>query len=388
MKLRSIRSVSVRGKRVLVRAELNVARNASGRITDDSRLKAVVPTIAWLRSHGARVVIATHLGRPDGKVVKAMSTKTLTRPLSSALRTPVQFVDQSVGPKAETASAALKNGEVLLLENVRFNPGEEKDDASFSHALSLLADIFVLECFGTAHRKHASVVGVGRYLPSYAGFRFEEEVTVLSKVLEHPKRPLVIILGGAKISTKITLIGSILKRADALLLGGALANTILKAKGMQIGASLNEPDMIRLVRVLNLTDTSLHIPVDVMVSAPGSKPHVRAVGGVQHRESILDIGPDTVELFARIIKSAKTIVWNGPMGKFEQRPFDRGTTQIAKVVGRSRAYTVVGGGETVDALERVHALKKVDFVSTGGGAMIEFLEGKHLPGVELVRDYR
>ena len=388
MKLRSLRSVSVRGKRVLVRAELNVARNASGRITDDSRLKAVVPTIAWLRKRGARVVIATHLGRPDGKVVKSMSTRTLVRPLVRALRTKVKFVDQSAGMKAVAASKELKNGNVLLLENVRFNPGEEKDDASYAHALSLLADIFVLECFGTAHRKHASVVGVGRYLPSYAGFEFEEEVRVLSKVLEHPKRPLVAILGGAKISTKITLIGTLLKRVDALLLGGALANTILKAKGIQIGASMNEPDMVRLVRVLDLTDTRLHIPVDVMVSSPNSKPCVRAVGAVQSRESILDIGPDTVELFSRVIKGAKTIIWNGPMGKFEQRPFDRGTKLIAKSVGVARAYTVAGGGETVEALDKMRTSREIDFISTGGGAMVEFLEGRHLPGVELVRDFR
>ena len=388
MKLRSIRSVSVRGKRVLVRAELNVARNASGRITDDSRLQAVVPTIAWLRSHGARVIIATHLGRPDGKVVKSMSTRTLVRPLARALRTTVRFVDRSAGAKAVAASKALKNGNVLLLENVRFNPGEERDDASYAHALSQLADVFVLECFGTAHRKHASVVGVGRYLPSYAGFEFEEEVRVLSKVLERPKRPLVAILGGAKISTKITLIGTMLKRVDALLLGGALANTILKAKGIQIGASMNEPDMVRLVRVLDLTDTKLHIPVDVMVSSPSSKPCVRAVGAVHPRESILDIGPDTVELFSRVIKNARTIIWNGPMGKFEQRPFDRGTKLIAKTVGMARAYTVAGGGETVEALDTMRVSKKIDFISTGGGAMIEFLEGKHLPGVELVRDYR
>lgn len=388
MKLRSLRSISVRGKRVLVRAELNVALGASGRITDDTRLKAVVPTIAWLRSHGARVIIATHLGRPHGKVVKSLSTRTLARPLARVLRTTVRFIDQSSGPKAMTASRELKKGGVLLLENVRFNIGEEQNDASFARALSQLADIVVLECFGDAHRKHASVVGVGRYLPSYAGFEFEQEVRVLSKVMEHPKRPFVAILGGSKISTKITMIGSMLKRVDALLLGGALANTILKAKGIQIGASMNEPGMVRLVRVLDLTDTSLHIPVDVMVSTPSTTPKIRAVGAVQPRESILDIGPDTVELFTRIIRSAKTIVWNGPMGKFEQRPFDRGTKLIAKSVAVAAAYTVAGGGETVEALDALRISRKIDFISTGGGAMIEFLEGKKLPGVELVRKYR
>lgn len=387
MKLRSIRSVSVRGKRVLVRAELNVSRSASGRITDASRLDAVVPTVQWLRAHGARVVIATHLGRPEGKVVKTLSTKTLVRPLSAALRTPVRFVDASVGPKAVAAVAALSKGQVLLLENVRFHAGEEQDDTGYAHALSKLADLLVLECFGTAHRKHASVVGVGRYLPAYAGFRFAEEVRVLSKVLEQPKRPLVAILGGAKISTKIMLIESLLKRVDALVLGGALANTILKAQGIQIGTSLNEPDMVRRVQTLRLTDTKLHIPVDVVV-ASGKKRAIRAVGAVGARESIYDIGPDTLALYAKVIAQARTIIWNGPMGLFERKPFDRGTNHIAALVSRSRAYTVVGGGETVDALERAHATRKIDFISTGGGAMLEFLEGRHLPGVELVREYR
>lgn len=388
MKLRSIRSAKVKGKRVLVRAELNVARDASGRIIDDSRLRAVVPTIAFLRTHGARIIIATHLGRPDGKVVRSLSTRSLAQPLARALKAPVTFVPDSIGKRVRHVVDSMKPRDVVLLENVRFYPGEEEDDHAYAHQLSLLADVFVLECFGTAHRKHASVVGVGRYLPSFAGFEFVREVAELSRCMVRPRRPLVALLGGAKISTKIGLIENLLKHVDALLLGGALSNTILKSQGIQIGTSLNEPGMVRLVRLMNLTDVRLHIPVDVVVHRAGSRPAARAVGGVKKGESILDIGPDTIALYSGIIRKARTIVWNGPMGKFERRPFDRGTCLIARAVGRARAYSVVGGGETVEALKRSRVIKKIDFISTGGGAMMEFLEGKHLPGVELVREYR
>ncbi len=388
MKLRSIRSVAVRGKRVLVRAELNVARDARGRIVDDSRLRAVLPTFVYLKKQGARIVIATHLGRPDGRRVASLSTKTLVRPLSRALKTKVRFVNDSIGPTVRASVEALGRGDVLLLENVRFHKGEERDDQSYAYRLSTLADLFVLECFGAAHRKHASVVGVGRYLPSYAGLRFIEEVRELSALLTRPRRPLVAILGGAKISSKIGLISRLIKHVDALLLGGALANTILKAQGLHIGASLNEPDMVRAVRSYNLTDVRFHIPVDVVVSRPGAEPAVRAVGAVRPRESILDIGPDTASLYTDIIRKARTIVWNGPVGMFERKPFDRGTIRIARAVARSKAYSVVGGGETADAVDRARVSRRINFISTGGGAMMEFLEGKHLPGVELVREYR
>lgn len=388
MKLRSIRSVAVKGKRVLVSAELNVARDARGRIVDDSRLRAILPTLHLLRKRGARIIIATHVGRPNGRRVASLSTRSLVGPLSRAMKTKVQFVNDSIGPAVRASVESLGPGEMLLLENVRFHPGEERDDQSYSYHLSMLADIFVLECFGSAHRKFASIVGVGRYLPSYAGLRFIEEVRELSALLARPRRPLVAILGGAKISSKIELISRLLRHVDALLLGGALANTILKAQGLHIGVSLNEPSMVRAVRTFNLTDVRFHIPVDVVVSRPGSRPAVRAVGAVRVRESILDVGPDTVALYTDIIRKAKTIVWNGPMGMFERKPFDRGTINIARSVARSKAYSVVGGGETVEAVDRAHITKRINFISTGGGAMMEFLEGKHLPGVELVREYR
>ncbi len=385
MQLRSVREAQVSSKRVLVTAELNLARSPSGRVLDDSRLQAVLPTLRWLRRSQAKILIATHLGRPNGRVVESLRTKPLARRLSRALGVRVMPLRESVGPSVKPVVERMKPGQVILLENTRFHRGDEANDPHYARRLAELADLFVLESFGTAHRAHASIVGVGAYLPSYAGLQLVKEVEVLSRVLKHPRRPLAVLLGGSKISTKIELISALLPRVDALLLGGALANTILRAQGLQIGRSLNEPAMVRKVRRLKLTNPKFHIPVDVVVSAPPVAPRVRAVGGVQHQESILDIGPDTIALYASVLDAARTIVWNGPMGKYEHPPFDRGTRALAQVVAGSRAYKVLGGGETVDAVRAEGCLKNIDFISTGGGAMIEFLQGRRLPGLELVR---
>lgn len=388
MKLQSVRKAKVAGKRVLVRAELNVARSSTGRLMDDSRLRAVVPTLRFLRAHRARIIIVTHLGRPAGRVDRRLSTKPLARPLSRLLGVPVKTISSCIGPAVEQAAAQLRNGQVLLLENVRFYPGEERDDRRFSRQLARLADLFVLEAFGSAHRAHASVVGVGQWLPSFAGLRLAEEVNVLSRILTKPARPLVFLVGGAKISSKLGLITRLLRRADAVLLGGALANTMLQAQGLNIGRSLSEPRMVQAVRKLKLTNRQLHIPVDLVVRKANGHSAVRAVGDVGSRESILDIGPDTVDLFNAVIKRARTIVWNGPMGRYEEPPFDRGTRAVARAVARSSAYTVVGGGETADAVHSQRLDRRIDFISTGGGAMVEFLEGRRLPGLELVRRLR
>lgn len=385
MKLRSLRSVKLAGKRVLVRAELNVARSPTGKLLDDSRLQAVVPTLRLLRTRRARIIIATHLGRPGGRVDRRFSTKPLAPRLSRLLGAPVKTSHDCVGSAVEYAVATLRPGQVLLLENVRFHPGEERNAAAFSRRLARLADVFVLEAFGAAHRAHASVVGVGRWLPSVAGLRLAEEVAVLSRILTQASRPLVFLIGGAKISSKLGLIVRLLRRSDALLLGGALANTILQAQGLNIGKSLSEPKMVKAVRRLNLTNRQLHLPVDLVVRQANGRSAVRAVGDVGRHESILDIGPDTVELFRTVMKRARTIVWNGPLGKYEQPPYDRGTKALARAIAHSRAFRVVGGGETVDAVRSQHLEKRIDFISTGGGAMIEFLEGRRLPGVELVR---
>lgn len=385
MKLRTLTAAKVAGRRVLVTAELNVARDARGRIVDDSRLRAVLPTLTWLRKRGARIVIATHLGRPNGRVVRSLSTRSLVRPLSRALRAPVKWIDESIGPSVVRMSHCLPPGGILLLENTRFHRGDELNQATYAKALSANADCFVLESFGTAHRRHASIVGVGKYLPAYAGLRLAEEVRQLSAVISRPARPFVAVVGGAKISTKLGLLAKLLPRVDALLLGGALANTILQAQGLQIGRSLTEASMLRKVRTLKLTNPKLHVPVDVVVRSRRGHVHVRAVGGVRPDESILDIGPDTVALFAAVLKTARTIVWNGPLGKYEEQPFDAGTKAIARFVARSRAHSLAGGGETVDAIRSQGLERSIDFLSTGGGAMLEFLEGTRLPGVDLVR---
>lgn len=385
MKLRSLTSARVKGRRVLVTAELNVARDSRGRIVDDSRLRAVVPTLVWLQKHGARIIVATHLGRPDGHVVRSLSTRTLVRPLSKALGLPVRWVGDSVGSKVVQAANDLRPGGVLLLENTRFHRGDESNQVGYARELAANADLFVLESFGTAHRRHASIVGVGRYLPAYAGLRLAEEVRRLSAIVAHPTRPFVALVGGAKISTKLGLIARLLPRVDALLLGGALANTILQAQGLQIGRSLTETSMLRKVKALKLTNPKLHVPVDVVVRSRTGKVHIRAVGGVRPDESILDIGPDTVALFASVLATARTIVWNGPLGKYEERPFDAGTKSIARIVAKSRAYSLAGGGETVDAIRSQRLERSINFLSTGGGAMLEFLQGTRLPGVDLVR---
>lgn len=388
MKLRSLRSARVNGRRVLVRVEFNVARDHRGRIVDDSRIRAVLPTIRWLRNHGAKVILLTHLGRPNGKRVMRYSTKPLVAPLRRLLGAPIQFSSQVVGRNVERRIARLQPGQVLLLENVRFEPGEEANRVGFSKALARLADGYVLESFGTAHREHASIVGLPRLLPSWAGFRLVEEVSMLSRVLHHPKRPLVVALGGAKVSTKLDLMIRLLPKVDALLLGGALANTMLQAKGIAIGRSVSEPSMVRRLRQFPLTSRKLHIPVDVIVHTRGAKTMPRAVANVQSDEAIYDIGADTVDLFSRVIRSGRTIVWNGPMGYYEKHPYYRGTRRIARAVAAARAFTIVGGGETVDALRSQRLEGKVDFLSTGGGAMLAFLEGKVLPGIRALQEAR
>ncbi|MBI4093249.1 MAG: phosphoglycerate kinase [Candidatus Kerfeldbacteria bacterium] len=385
MKCRSVRSANVKGKRVLVTAELNVARDRAGRVVDDSRIRAVIPTLKLLQKRRAKIVLATHLGRPGGRVVSALRTKVLAPLLRRALGRQVTALSDCIGPPVEAAVKKMNAGEIVLLENTRFYPGEERNSPSFAKALSRLADVFVLESFGSAHRRHASIVGVGKYLPSYAGLQLCAEVSTLSKVLGQPQRPLVALLGGAKISTKLGIISSLLRRVDNLLLGGALANTILQAQGLQIGRSLSEPAMVRKVKALHLTDPKLHIPVDLVVARPTGRPVIRAAGAVRPGEVISDIGPDTIKLFQNILTTARTVVWNGPMGKYERRPYDGGTKAMGRAVASSRAFSVVGGGETVDALRSQRLLNQVDFISTGGGAMIEFLEGRKLPGVELVR---
>lgn len=385
MKLRSLKDVSVRGKRVLVRAGFNVPLDERGRIADDSRLRRSLPTIRWLLGRGGRTILCSHLGRPEGRRVRKYSLAPVSRALSRLLRQRVALLPDCIGPRIESAAAALKNGQAVLLENLRFHPEEELNGVRFARQLARLADLYVDDAFENIHRSHASMVAVTRFLPSYAGFLVAEEVATLGRTLTRPSRPFVTVIGGAKIATKIGLIRTLLPRVDYLLLGGALANTMLRAQGIQVGRSLIEPQMVATIRRLELTDPKLKIPVDVVVAkaiAPRAPTRRTAVGKVGADEYILDIGPDTIALFRAVLAQARTIVWNGPVGYAELPAFRRGTLAVGRAAAASSAQSIVGGGETVDALRAAHLLNRFSFVSTGGGAMLEFLEGKPLPALK------
>lgn len=386
MPARSVLDEDVRDKCVLVRVDFNVPLE-NGVITDDSRIRAALPTIEHLLDHGAAVVLATHLGRPRGKRTPEWSVKPVARRLSELLARPVQTIDAVVGPEVEAAAARLKPGEILLLENTRFEAGEEANDPKFAASLARIADLYVNDAFGAAHRAHASTAGVAGFVPACAGLLLQREETALSRLLHEPARPFVAILGGAKVSDKLGVIDRLLDRADALLLGGGMANTLLLAQGFGVGKSLAEPDRLneakRLLEAAHSKHVSLLLPTDVVVAASldsGTATTV-AVDRVPADQAIYDIGPETVERYCREIAAAGTIFWNGPMGVFERAPFDAGTMAIAHCVADSAAYSVVGGGDSVAAIEAAGVAGQIDHISTGGGASLEFLEGRTLPGI-------
>lgn len=387
MRLRELRTASVKNKRILVRVDYNV-ETVGGRLRDTTRLERTMPTIQWLLRHGATVILVTHRGRPHGRQA-ALSLRPLVRPLARLIGQPVSFFSWPLFSHDLTAAMAqLRSGQVVLLENIRFEAGEEDNSPRVAKRLASFCDLMVNDAFADSHRAHASIVGVAKFRRAYAGLLLLDEVSTLSLLLTKPKRPYVAILGGAKISTKLGLITALLKKADHVLLGGALANTILQAEGNAIGASMTEPGILASLRGVSSTNKKLEIPCDVVVATKRSAAvprTVRAVGNIGRREIILDIGPDTVDLFGRVIAEAKTIVWNGPMGMYELRPFSRGTTALARRIARTSAMSVAGGGETIDAIKRTGSAQHFSFLSTGGGAMLEFLEGRTLPGVAAVR---
>ena len=392
MALRTIDSLEVEGKRVLVRVDFNVPLN-EGAITDDSRIQAALPTIRHLLDRGAAVILASHLGRPKGKVNPAYTLKPVASHLGDVLGMPVAFAEDVAGESASEHAEALKPGEILLLENLRFEPGEETNDQEFAGKLASLADLYVNDAFGAAHRAHASTAAIASQLPSAAGLLMSAEVEALTRVLENPTKPLVVILGGAKVSDKIGVIQSFLGKADAILIGGGMANTFLAAQGVDIGSSMVEEDKIDLARSL-LTDAEsagveLLLPVDINTAKsfndPGSAETRRTVNGSPGR-MILDIGPESVRLYDEWIGRAGTIVWNGPMGVFEMPPFDAGTRGVAAAVAISQGYSVVGGGDSIAALHKLGLAAEIDHVSTGGGASLEFLEGKKLPGIAALEE--
>jgi len=386
---KTIRDIDVRGKKVLVRVDFNVPLK-DGVVGDDTRIRAAIPTINYLLENGAAVILCSHLGRPKGGPEAKYSLAPVAAHLAGLLGKKVSFAEDCIGPKAEEAAAALKPGDVLVLENTRFHAEEEANDPGMAKQLASLAEVFVNDAFGTAHRAHASTEGVTHYLPGVAGFLLEKEIRYLGQTIADPQRPFVAIMGGAKISDKIGVIKNLLQKADAILIGGGMANTFLKAKGFAMADSLVEDES--LPTALSLMDEGagkIHLPVDMVLAdkfEAEAATRTTAVGNVPDGWRILDIGPETVKAFGEVIKTAGTVVWNGPMGVFEFPKFAEGTYGVARLVAESKAVSVIGGGESVAAIQQSGLADKITHISTGGGASLEMLEGLELPGVAALQD--
>lgn len=390
-------TLDVSGKRVLVRADLNVPVKG-GRVTDATRIERLAPTLLALIEKGARVVVMSHFGRPKGKPDPEYSLRPLVEPLSRAIGgKTVHFAEDCVGPAAERVVDALAPGEVALLENLRFHAEEEKNDPGFAKRLAALGDLYVNDAFSAAHRAHASTEAVAHLLPSAAGKNMQAELEALGKALEHPERPLAAIVGGAKVSTKLDLLNFLLEKVDVLVIGGAMANTLLLAEGKEVGASLVERDMVETARAIldKAKGKTLILPVDAVVAEklePGVSTRTVAIDAVPSGTMILDVGPATVAEIAKRLAAAKTLVWNGPLGAFETKPFDAGTVAIAKEVAAltrsGKLLSVAGGGDTVAALHAAGVADRLSYVSTAGGAFLEWLEGKELPGVAALKRRR
>lgn len=392
---RTLDTPDVRGKRVLLRADLNVPMH-DGVITDTSRLERVLPTIRELVSKGAKVILLSHFARPKGKVVPEMSLAPVGKRLSDLLGAPVAFVNDCVGPEVTKAVDAMKDGSVLLLENTRFHKGEEANDKDFAKALAANGDLYVDDAFSAAHRAHASTEGVAHFLPAFAGRLMEAELGALSAALENPERPVGAIIGGSKISTKLDLLGNMLNKVDVLIIGGAMANTFLAAQGYNVGKSLQEADMHDTARDImkkaKEKGCEIILPVDVVVARefkPNVKTEVVAIDAVPDDMMILDVGPRTVDNIIKALGKLKTLVWNGPLGAFEVPPFDTATVEVARAAAaltqEGKLRTVAGGGDTVSALRHAGVADKMSYLSTAGGAFLEWLEGKALPGVTVLR---
>ena len=388
-KKKSVTDIDVKGKRVLVRVDYNVPIK-DDKVTDDTRIVAAMPTLEYLLEHSAAVILFSHLGRPKGGPDPKYSLKPVVAHLSGLLGRPVAFVDDCVGPVAEAASKALKAGEVLVLENTRFHPEEEKNDPELAKKMASLADVYVNDAFGSAHRAHASTEGVAHYLPAVAGFLMEKEIQYLGQAIADPKRPFVAILGGAKISDKIGVIRNLLTKADQVLIGGGMANTFFKAQGYSVGDSLYEEEALETAQQLLQSGTlNLYLPIDVVIGdrfdAEAEK-KIIAAASVPDGWRILDIGPKTVIAFGKTLAGAGTIVWNGPMGVFEFPRFAEGTVGVAKAVAASKAVSIVGGGDSVAAINQAGLAEQITHISTGGGASLEMLEGLELPGLVALQD--
>ena len=392
---KTVRDIDVRGKRILLRCDFNVPLDKeTGAITSDKRIVASLPTIQYLLDNGARVVACSHLGKPKGAVKKELSLMPVAKRLSELLGKPVAFTDADVaGEESKRLADNLKDGEILLLENLRFDPREEKNDSEFAKQLASFGEIFVSDAFGTVHRAHASTEGVAHDLPGYAGFLIEKELSVMGKALDDPKRPFVAVLGGAKVSDKIGVISNLIEKADTIIVGGGMAYTFLKAEGKEVGTSLLEADKVDMARGLMKkaldNDVVFLLPLDVVVAdkfAADAEKMTVDINEIPADWMGMDIGFETIELFKAAIFKAGTVVWNGPMGVFEFPAFADGTKAIAEAMAESEAVTIVGGGDSAAAVEQMGFAPKMTHISTGGGASLEFLEGRELPGIACLQD--
>lgn len=390
----TISDIDWQGKRALVRVDFNVPMNEDGVITDDTRIKGAIPTIQYLAQHGAKVIVMSHFGRPKGSRNLKYSLQPVATHLQHLLPdTTVKFSADCIGEAVQSDVNALKPGEVLVLENVRFYAEEEKNDGTFAQQLAELGDVFVNDAFGTAHRAHASTAGVASFLPAVAGFLMEKEVHIMGDALAAPKRPFVAIIGGAKVSDKIKVLENLLPKVDALLIGGGMANTFLAVQGYEMGMSLVESDALETAKALLASaqgsNGKIYLPTDVIAAKAfhvDAEHTVRAIDGVQADEMALDIGPDSIKAYQEVIRGAQTVIWNGPMGVFEMAPFANGTVAIGQAMAEADGVTIVGGGDSVAAVLQANLGDAMTHVSTGGGASLEFLEGKLLPGVAVIAE--
>ena len=384
----TVRDVAIKGKRVLVRVDFNVPTNDEGGITDDGRIRAAIPTIDYLVERGARVILMSHMGRPDGKVVSALSLKVVAGRLAELMRQKVGFVGACTGKLVEESVAEMHDGDILLLENLRFLPEEESNDSEFAQQLAMLGEVFVDDAFGTAHRNHASIVGVTKYLPAVAGLLLEKELNSLGHILEIPARPFCVLFGGAKISDKVKLLENVMDKVDTILVGGGMAATFLKANNYEVGKSLVDENLelaAKLMAKAKKYNINLLLPRDVVVTGdltPESRGVCVPIERIPPLGRIVDIGLLTISLFTKELERCRTVFWNGPMGIYEVPQFSEGTKAMAEVIGRLHATTIIGGGSTAEIVAELKLADKMSFVSTGGGSSMLFLSGEKLPGVE------
>ena len=385
--MKNLRNKNIKGLKVLVRCDLNVPIK-NGKVLDDFRIKKLIPTIDYLRNQGAKIILITHLGEPKGRDL-SFSVRPVAKRLWELVQGRLKFVNDTIGKKVEKEIDEMKEGDIVVLENLRFYKEEEQNDDNFSRSLARLGDIFVQDAFGACHRNHSSIVGITKYIDSFPGLLLEEEIRVLSDALVSPDRPLVSIVGGFKVSSKIKVIKSLLDKSDYLLLGGRVANSLLISKGLYVKDLLSseEEELMEVAKEINLTDPKLQLPIDGvmgLINFDEDYSRIGGIGSIRKEEDVYDIGPETIEKYKNILSTAKTIIWNGPLGYFEKEKFSKGTKEIAKMIGQinREVFSIVGGGETVEAIQKLGIENQFDHISTGGGAMLDFIAGKELPGIK------